>query len=80
MRATYITQTDTCQQVFFSVTCHSFITGLIIAPSLLHQQGVGVSVHGQFRVATEKTLFAMPETAIGKTVQPCWLPASLMEG
>jgi enoyl-CoA hydratase/carnithine racemase len=27
--------------------------------------GVGVSVHGKFRVATEKTLFAMPETAIG---------------
>mmetsp|Transcript_33988 Transcript_33988/g.96290 ORF Transcript_33988/g.96290 Transcript_33988/m.96290 type:complete len:408 (-) Transcript_33988:387-1610(-) len=27
--------------------------------------GVGVSVHGDFRVATEKTLFAMPELAIG---------------
>ncbi|XP_033086742.1 3-hydroxyisobutyryl-CoA hydrolase, mitochondrial isoform X1 [Trachypithecus francoisi] len=27
--------------------------------------GVGLSVHGQFRVATEKCLFAMPETAIG---------------
>eukprot|EP00158_Paraphelidium_tribonemae_P004703 Partr_v1_DN26920_c0_g3_i2_m7128 putative 3-hydroxyisobutyryl-CoA hydrolase len=27
--------------------------------------GVGVSVHAPFRVATENTLFAMPETAIG---------------
>lgn len=27
--------------------------------------GVGVSVHAPFRVATERTLFAMPETAIG---------------
>ncbi|XP_067931950.1 3-hydroxyisobutyryl-CoA hydrolase, mitochondrial-like [Watersipora subatra] len=27
--------------------------------------GVGLSVHAPFKVATEKTLFAMPETAIG---------------
>ncbi|KAF3336020.1 3-hydroxyisobutyryl-CoA hydrolase 1-like isoform X1 [Carex littledalei] len=27
--------------------------------------GAGVSIHGKFRVVTEKTVFAMPETALG---------------
>lgn len=39
--------------------------------------GVGVSVLGEFRVASEKTLFAMPETAIGlfpDVASTAWLP------
>lgn len=27
--------------------------------------GVGISIHGKYRVATETSLFAMPETQIG---------------
>ena len=35
---------------------------------LFSLQGVGLSVHSPFRVATETTTFAMPETAIGRTI------------
>lgn len=37
----------------------AFIDGIVMGG------GVGLSVHGQYRIATEKTLFAMPETQIG---------------
>ncbi|KAF1788517.1 Enoyl-CoA hydratase/isomerase, HIBYL-CoA-H type [Phytophthora cactorum] len=45
----------------FSVTkaIISFLNGVTMGG------GVGLSMHGKFVVATEKTLFAMPETAIG---------------
>ncbi|RNF27544.1 enoyl-CoA hydratase/isomerase family protein [Trypanosoma conorhini] len=45
--------------------------------------GVGVSVHGRYRVASEHALFAMPETAIGMfpDVGATWfLPRVKMEG
>lgn len=37
----------------------AFIDGIVMGG------GVGISVHGSHRIATEKTLFAMPETGIG---------------
>ncbi|XP_010919879.2 3-hydroxyisobutyryl-CoA hydrolase 1 isoform X1 [Elaeis guineensis] len=36
-----------------------------ILHSIVMGGGAGVSIHGKFRVATEKTVFAMPETALG---------------
>ena len=43
----------------FSKPCVALIDGIVMGG------GVGVSLHGAFRVAGDRTLFAMPETAIG---------------
>lgn len=40
-----------------SITCHMKLLTLDLVGG-----GVGLSVHGKFRIATENTLFAMPET------------------
>ncbi|XP_062001183.1 3-hydroxyisobutyryl-CoA hydrolase 1-like [Rosa rugosa] len=48
----YLVATKTTPQV-------SFLNGMTMGT------GAGVSIHGSFRVATEKTVFAMPEAAIG---------------
>ena len=43
----------------FTKPCVALIDGIVMGG------GVGVSVHGDFRVAGDRTLFAMPETGIG---------------
>ncbi|CAH8354086.1 unnamed protein product [Eruca vesicaria subsp. sativa] len=43
----------------YSKTQVSILNGIVMGG------GAGVSVHGRFRIATENTLFAMPETVLG---------------
>lgn len=49
----------------------NYLTSLIKTPYIPYMNGitmgggVGLSVHSRFRVASEQTMFAMPETAIG---------------
>ncbi|KAF9384480.1 hypothetical protein CPC16_008418 [Podila verticillata] len=43
----------------------AILDGITSKDHYVKQGGVGLSVHAPFRIATEKTLFAMPETNIG---------------
>ncbi|ETO12221.1 hypothetical protein RFI_25155 [Reticulomyxa filosa] len=46
-------------------TSHAGIHNVCIWNGIVMGGGVGISVHGRYRIATEHTLFAMPESAIG---------------
>ncbi|XP_047334115.1 3-hydroxyisobutyryl-CoA hydrolase 1-like [Impatiens glandulifera] len=48
---------------YVMATCSK--TQVSILNGIVMGGGAGASIHGRFRVATEKSLFAMPETALG---------------
>ncbi|ETO24816.1 hypothetical protein RFI_12341 [Reticulomyxa filosa] len=48
-----------------TLASHTGIHNVCIWNGIVMGGGVGISVHGKYRVATEHSLFAMPESAIG---------------
>ncbi len=74
IRAVYdLGRADDPRVVDFFATEYRMITAIACFPKpyisvldgIVMGGGAGITVHGGFRVATENTLFAMPETAIG---------------
>jgi enoyl-CoA hydratase len=72
MRAATLAGDDAAKEEFFSTeyaldelvaTCPKPVLSII--DGICMGGGMGISVHGAFRVATERATFAMPETAIG---------------
>ncbi|KAI3892096.1 hypothetical protein MKX03_025262 [Papaver bracteatum] len=59
--ATYLSNVYTLvyKTATFSKSQVSILNGMVMGA------GCGISIHGRFRVVTEKTVFAMPETGIG---------------
>ena len=71
MRQSAVDGTDLCKQFFYDEYIVDYAIGTYAIPfvamlnGITMGGGVGLSVHGRHRVATDNTLFAMPETAIG---------------